>query len=184
MALRDRSFKRGSTNRDPSEGKESEGEQLEEWVKGMREDVPVRQQSASFRVRQVELDLERMKNAHRRTQYHIENDEAWLWSLKHDLPARWRYYRNGLFFTLFFASQDGWEGFSSSRGFFKGGFPSPPAEFVVIRPLYLESVCFGSSMTLFAAKWGRLAAVSRWRHFSPLILFSTSSSRCFAPPRP
>ena len=171
MTFRDRSFKRGSTNRDPSEGKESEGEQLEEWVKGMREDVPVRQQSASFRVRQVELDLERMKNAYRRTQDHIETDEAWFWSLKHDLPARWKYYRNGLFFTLFFASRGGWGGFSSSRGFFKGGFPSPPAEFAVIQSLYPDSVCFGGSKTPSAAQWGRLAAACCWRLFSSLILF-------------
>ena len=122
MSLRDRSFKRGSTNGDPSEGKESEGEQLGEWVERIREEAPVSQQPALFRTRQGEPDLERMKNAYRRTQYHIENDEAWLWSLKHDLPDHWKYYRNGLFSTLFFASQDGWEGFSSSRDLFKGGF--------------------------------------------------------------
>ena len=170
MTFRDRLFKRGSTNGDPGGGKGSEGEQLEEWVKGMRGDVPVRQQSASFRVRQVELDLERMKIAHRRTQDHIENDEAWFWSLKYDLPARWKYYRNGLFFTLFFASWGGWGDFSS-RGFFKGGFPLPPAESALTQPLYPESVCFGSSKTLFAAQWGRSAAACCWRLFSSLILF-------------
>ena len=155
MALRDCLFKRGSTNGDPSEGKENEGEQLEEWVEGIWEEAPVHQQPASFRARQAKPDLERMKNAHRRTQHHIGNEEAWLGSLKHDLPAFCRYYRNGLF-LLFFANQDGWRGFSSSRGFFKGGFPSPPAEFAVIRPPYPEFVRFRGSKTFFTAQFGCL----------------------------
>ena len=99
-------------------------------------------------------------------------------SLKHDPPPIGGTIATDSFSSTLFASQDGWRGFSSSQGFFEGGYLSPPADFAAIRPLYPESVLLRRLEDPFRSQWGRVAATSRY--FSSLILFfSASTSRCF-----